>query len=98
MGGDVVPMPRSLPNHSQKPRNHQNIEEALQNNSDILQIIPINIHTGDTTYNPTSRRKQHPIPLPSPPNNPEPLVLAQVLLPMFLQVDKREHDCDSKDG
>lgn len=91
-----IPMPCSLPNNSQHPQKHQHIKEALQHNSQILQIIPVHIHTRYTTSNSTSSREQHPIPLPSPPRQSKPPILSQKLLPMLLQIDQCKHYRDGK--
>jgi hypothetical protein len=85
-----------LPNDSQRPRHHQHEEEALQDNRNLLQIIPIDIDARQCTNHATSRDKQHPIPLPASPHHPKPLILSQMQFSMLVQVDQREHDADAK--
>lgn len=85
-------MSRTLPYHSKRPGNHQHKEEALQNNRNLLQIIPIHIHPSERRNHTTPSHKQHPIPLPPSSNNPKPLILPHMQLPMFPQIDQRKHN------
>jgi hypothetical protein len=89
-------MSQSFPQRCNRCTTHTKEEQTLQDYSEVLKIIAVDINAGDAAYHAASCDKYHPIPLPSPSDDPEPLVLTQVECSMLLQVDQCEHDADSK--
>jgi hypothetical protein len=85
-----------LPNNGQSSWNHQAKEKALQDYCNVLQVVSVNIYARDGADHAARRDEAHPVPLPSPPDDPEPLVLPYEQLSMLLQVHQREHYADCK--
>jgi hypothetical protein len=91
-------MPDSFPYHGQSAGNCQLEEETLQDNGEVLQVIAIHVDARQRADHAARCGKQHPVPLPSSPNNSKSLILAQMLFSMLMQIDQGEHDGHTKHG
>jgi len=91
-------MPHGLPNRRHGRLPHAEEEQVLEDDGQVLQIVPINIDCGDAADHPGGGHDAHPVPRPPPPDEPEALRLADELLAVLGQVHQREHDGYPEEG
>ena len=92
-----LPMPDSLPHRSKDSRDHEVVEEVLENNRRTLQIIPVHVDGGYRAYYPTCGYKQHPIPLPSSADRMKSFLVGQKQSSVFPQIGQCEHHRGSEE-
>ena len=93
---ESLPMSCTLPHSREKARNHKIPEQSLYDDPTAQQVVSIDINSRDAADGPACRYEQHPVPLPSPPDCSEPLLLRQKQAAVPMQAQQRKHDGDGE--